>query len=344
MGEEKVQKVLPVNSKAKDTFFKTVYKSQERLKGLAKFLLGMQDGGGEVRIANVRPVLFGNKENDLSFLCNDVIYCMMEEESTVCPNMPYRLLEYITAGLRSTVDSEGILYSGRRVYFPVPKLYMLQVGAEERQPKITEVRYDMRLSDSYRNDDVENVVLAEPDLEAVVHVYNFRMTLTEILDYIETEILPERLNPYAGELLDYALVANCLTYVQRVEKNKRYAAPANVDGPEQMLKLLISRGIFVDLLLNQEVCNMTMATFSREDIREYQGWERGLEEGREEGVTIQLIKQVVKKQCKNKPVDTIADELEEEPDVIRQICLAAEKCAPEYDIDEIYERLIQMQE
>lgn len=338
MEEEKVQKVLPVNSKAKDTFFKTVYKSRERLKGLAKFLLGMQDG--EVRIANVRPVLFGNKENDLSFLCNDVIYCMMEEESTVCPNMPYRMLEYITAGLRSTVDSEGILYSGRRVYFPVPKLYMLQVGAEERQRKITEVQYDMRLSDSYRNDDGENVVLAEPDLEAVVHVYNFRMTLTEILDYIETEILPERLGPYAGELLDYALVANCLTYVQRVVKNKRYAVPANVTGPEQMLELLKSRGIFVDLLSNQEVCNMTMATFSRDDILLY----RGREEGREEGIARQLIKQVVKKRCKNKPIDMIADELEEEPDVIRQICMAAEECAPEYDINEIYERLMQMQE
>lgn len=28
---------------------------------------------------------------------------------------------------------------------------------------------------------------------------------------------------------------------------------------------------------------MTMATFSREDMREYQGWERGMEEGMEQG-------------------------------------------------------------
>lgn len=46
------------------------------------------------------------------------------------------------------------------------------------------------------------------------------------------------------------------------------------------MKLLKNRGIFVDLLSKKEVCDMTLATFSREDMREYQGWERGLEEGK----------------------------------------------------------------
>ena len=259
MEQDKVQKILPVNSKVKDTFFKTVYRSNERLKGLAQFLLGIPDG--EVCIKNVRPVVFGSRENDLSFLYDNFIYFMMEEEASICPNMPYRLLEYITAGLRSTVDSEKILYSSRRVYFPVPKLYM---------------------------------------------------------------------------------VADSLTYIQRVGKNKKYVFPENVSGPEELLELLKSRGIFVDLLSDREVCNMTMATFSREEIREYQGWERGLEEGREEGLIKQLVMQVVKKLHKNKPVDTIADELEEEPEVIRRICLAAEACAPEYDVDEICARLINL--
>lgn len=337
MGEEKVQKVLPVNSKVKDTFFKTVYHSKERLKGLAGFLLGIQTG--EVCIKNVRPVVFGSKENDLSFLCDDIIYIMMEEESSICPNMPYRLLEYITAGLRSTVDSEKILYSSKRVYFPVPKLYMVQAGIEERQQGITEVRYDMRLSDSYKSYEGEAKDVTEPDLEVVVHVYDFRMTLAEILDYIETDALPDRFNDYIGDLLDYALVADSLTYMQRVGKNKKYIYPANVSGAEELLELLKSRGIFVDLLSDREVCDMTMATFSREEIREYQGWERGMEEGREEGLIKQLVIQVIKKLHKNKPIETIADELEEEPDVIRRICLAAEDCAPEYDVDEIYARL-----
>lgn len=297
MEQGKVQKILPVNSKVKDTFFKTVYRSNERLKGLAQFLLGIPDG--EVCIKNVRPIVFGSRENDLSFLYDDIIYLMMEEEASICPNMPYRLLEYITAGLRSTVDSEKILYSSRRVYFPVPKLYMVQAGVEEKRQGITTVRYDMRLSDSYKSYEGKPETVPEPDLEAVVHVYDFRMTLAEILDYIENGTVPERLHDNTG-----------------------------------------------DLLSDREVCNMTMATFSREEIREYQGWERGLEEsreeGREEGLIKLLVMQVVKKLHKNKPVDTIADELEEEPEVIRRICLAAEACAPEYDVDEICARLINL--
>ena len=112
------------------------------------FLLGME--GKEITVANVRPVLFGNRENDLSFVTDAIFYVMTENQATVCPNVPYRLLEYITTGLRSTVDSEKLLYSRKRVCFPIPKLYMLQTGLESTAEKLPEqVQYDIRLSDSY---------------------------------------------------------------------------------------------------------------------------------------------------------------------------------------------------
>jgi len=207
----KSQEVLPVNTKAKDTFFKTVYASEERQKKLASFLLGME--GKEITVANVRPVLFGNRENDLSFVTDAIFYVMTENQATVCPNVPYRLLEYITTGLRSTVDSEKLLYSKKRVCFPIPKLYMLQTGLESTAEKLPEqVQYDIRLSDSYLAvEEQYKSALTEPDLEAVVHVYDFRMTLKEMLDYIESGTQPERFAPYQGDLLDYALTANGIT-------------------------------------------------------------------------------------------------------------------------------------
>ena len=58
----KAQETLPVNSKTKDTFFKTVYATDERRRKLASFLLGM--AAEKITTADVRPVLFGNKEND----------------------------------------------------------------------------------------------------------------------------------------------------------------------------------------------------------------------------------------------------------------------------------------
>jgi len=289
----KPQEVLPVNTKAKDTFFKTVYASEERQRKLASFLLGME--GKEITVANVRPVLFGNRENDLSFVTDAIFYVMTENQATVCPNVPYRLLEYITSGLRSTVDSEKLLYSRKRVYFPIPKLYMVQTGLESTAEKLPEkVQYDIRLSDSYMTvQEQHKNALTEPDLEAVVHVYDFRMTLKEMLEYIESGTQPERFAPYQGDLLDYALTANGITYIQRAvkkEKQNQYDMPDNVTSVTDYLELLIKRDIFVDLLTDKEVCDMTMAQFSRDDILLYQG----REEGREEGERIGELRGVIR--------------------------------------------------
>lgn len=275
----KVQSVLPVNTKAKDTFFKKVYENEERQRELVSFLLGAD--AGKVTVASVRPVLFGNKENDFSCICDGVFYVLAEAQSSVSPNIPYRLLEYAVAGLRATVDSEQLLYGKTRVYFPVPKLYVLQVGLEAGAGSLPEkVQYDVRLSGSYLSTEAkygENT--PEPDLDATVHVYDFRMMLDEVLGYIEQGDLPERFAAYDGGMRDYALVANGITYMQRTGNDMRYTAPANISTVAEYLQLVLDRGIFEDLLSDKEVCDMTMAQFSRDDILIYQGREEGREEG-----------------------------------------------------------------
>ena len=47
---------------------------------------------------------------------------------------------------------------------------------------------------------------------------------------------------------------------------------------------MLERSIFVDLLTDKKVCDMTMAQFSRDDILLYQGLERGIEQGLERGI------------------------------------------------------------
>ena len=78
-------------------------------------------------------------------------------------------------------------------------------------------------------------------------------------------------------------MANGITYMQRTE-NAGYTVPVNVSTVANFLQLMLDRGIFVDLLSDKEVCDMTMAQFSRDDILIYQGIEEGLEKGREEGL------------------------------------------------------------
>ena len=276
---KKIQKVIPVNTKAKDTFFKKVYENEERQKKLASFLLGID--ARKVTVANVRPVLFGNKENDFSCICDGVFYVLTEAQSSTSPNISYRLMEYAVAGLRSTVDSEELLYGRTRVYFPIPKLYVLQAGLEMKAGHLPEkVQYEMRLSESYLSvEEKYGEKAPEPDLDAVVHVYDFRMTLDEMLSYIEQGALPERFEAYDNDMRSYALVANGITYMQRIGNDAGYGEPANVSTVAGFLQLMLDRGIFVDLLSDKEVCDMTMAQFSRDDMLIYQGREEGREEG-----------------------------------------------------------------
>ena len=137
--EREPQEAVPVNRRAKDTFFKKVYEKEERQKALLSFLLELD--ANKIKIANVRPILLGNKEN-------------------------------------------------------------------------------------------------------------------------------------------YALIANGITYMQRIGKDKKYIKPANVSSMAEYLEMMLERGIFVDLLSDKEVCDMTMAQFSRDDILLYQGREEGREEGK----------------------------------------------------------------
>ncbi len=148
--EREPQEAVPVNRRAKDTFFKKVYEKEERQKALISFLLGLD--ANKIKIANVRPILLGNKEN-------------------------------------------------------------------------------------------------------------------------------------------YALIANGITYMQRIGKDKKYIKPANVSSMAEYLEMMLERGIFVDLLSDKEVCDMTMAQFSRDDILIYQGREEGKAEGKAEAV-LELLEDI----------------------------------------------------
>lgn len=62
-------------------------------------------------------------------------------------------------------------------------------------------------------------------------------------------------------------------------------------------------------------------------------------EGREEGGDLKLIMQICRKLKKQKAVATIAEELEEDIETVENICKVAEKFAPDYDVERIYEEL-----
>lgn len=68
-----------------------------------------------------------------------------------------------------------------------------------------------------------------------------------------------------------------------------------------------------------------------------QGIEQGIEQGRVQGEKRKLIELVCKKLRKGKSFESIAEELEEEKEIIQNICEAAVLFAPDYECDKVYD-------
>ena len=77
---------------------------------------------------------------------------------------------------------------------------------------------------------------------------------------------------------------------------------------------------------DQELHNRTLYEEGRED---------GFIKGEESGMLTKLISQMIRKLQKGKSPEQIAEELEEDIDLVREICECAASFAPQYDIRKI---------
>ena len=71
------------------------------------------------------------------------------------------------------------------------------------------------------------------------------------------------------------------------------------------------------------------------------GMQEWLEEKLEEGLELKLVKQVCRKLRKGKTIEQIAEDLEDDVAKIRNICEAAEAFAPEYDEEQVFNKVIE---
>lgn len=102
------------------------------------------------------------------------------------------------------------------------------------------------------------------------------------------------------------------------------------------LKLIHSK---VEKIRHSEKCGVKyMQRWEEIAYARQDGHVAGYAEARREGI-LRDITAVCKKLCKGKNAEQIADELEQEPEKIIQICCIAEKYAPSYNPEEIWEEL-----
>ncbi|MCQ2535433.1 MAG: Rpn family recombination-promoting nuclease/putative transposase [Lachnospiraceae bacterium] len=97
--------------------------------------------------------------NDASFIIDNIL-SLYEHQSTVCPNMPLRILYYVSDILKR-ITSQKDIFDRKLVKIPTPRFVVFYNG-NENQPE----RSVQRLSDAFMQP------ADSPELELICHVYN----------------------------------------------------------------------------------------------------------------------------------------------------------------------------
>ena len=113
---------------------------------------------------------------------------------------------------------------------------------------------------------------------------------------------------------------------------------------ELAIKECIKKGILADYLSKKgsEVINMLQAEYDYEldiEVQREEAYEDGLRAGEKTGKLEEKISLIVKKVRRGKDLETIAEELEESVENIREIYEAVQKSAPDYNMDTICKSL-----
>lgn len=178
----------------------------------------------------IEQALYKTFNNDVSWIINGKLVVLVEHQSTVNENMPFRCLEYVTRIYEGIVPPK-VRYAEKVYKIPNPDFYVVYVGKKD-QP----MEQEMRLSDAFYEKDGSK-------LELVVKLKNCS----------NSESLPISRN--CDILREYC------QFIEIVERmyNKRFPKRSF----KTAIETAISQGILVDYLdrKSREVINMLCAKY-----------------------------------------------------------------------------------
>ena len=157
------------NKKYRDTVFRDYFNEPVRLLSLCNAILGTQYSDvAELKINTLEGIFFDKQKNDISCTIGDTFLVLVEHQTSVNDNMPFRCLSYVTELLNNLVTNKKKLYHKMLIRFPAPRFIVLYDG-DTKEP----LQKTMRLSDAFDGD--------SSSLELVVTAYNINHGLRQPL-------------------------------------------------------------------------------------------------------------------------------------------------------------------
>ena len=284
--------LLPVNFTYKARIFEMLYSDKKELLDLYNAVNGTNYKDPEqLEINTLENAIYMAMHNDISFVI-DMKVSLYEHQSTYSPNLPLRYLFYIS-DLYSVITKDMNLYGEKMVKIPTPKFIIFYNGQKKRPEK--EV---LKLSTMYLTED------ESPSLELEAVLLNINPGYNDNLKSV------------CKSLRDYA------EYTTRV---REYAKRLPIEeAVEKAITECIREGILAEFLSKNRAEARSVSIYEY-DAEKHLRMERedamaeGIAQGKAEGRNELLVEQVKKKLSKNKSVEVIAEELEEDVSTIQKI-------------------------
>ena len=133
------------NKRYRDTVFRDYFNDEERLLSLCNALLGTD--AAALKINTLEGTFFDRQKNDISCVVENNFLVLVEHQSTINENMPFRCLSYVAELMNNLIEDKDKLYHKALIRFPAPRFYVFYDG-DAKEP----LQREMRLSDAFDGD------------------------------------------------------------------------------------------------------------------------------------------------------------------------------------------------
>ena len=161
------------NPRVRDTLFCKYAGTASNLLAISNAIRGTNHtDASRIQINTLQGSFYSNLKNDISFILDTLIMMLIEHQTTLNPNMPVRLLNYVAELFKIYLEPEKRkMYSSSLIQIPAPEFYVFYDGDDTSfERKI------LKLSDAFK--------APSDKLELIVHVYNLATGKNEALKSI----------------------------------------------------------------------------------------------------------------------------------------------------------------
>ncbi|MBQ3445065.1 MAG: Rpn family recombination-promoting nuclease/putative transposase [Selenomonadaceae bacterium] len=179
------------NAQYRDTVFRSFFNDQTRLLSLCNAVLETDyTNPDELNINTLEGIFFDKQKNDISCTIHNHFLVLVEHQTSVNENMPFRCLSYVAELLNNLVKDKHKRYYKGLIKFPRPKFFVFYDG-DKHEP----LQRQMRLSDAFDGD--------SDSLELIVTAFNINDAISRAVKFcLDNSIMGDYLVKHAEEVFN----------------------------------------------------------------------------------------------------------------------------------------------